>query len=259
MYAKGNVGHGILLNRSSDNLFSPGFRVNGNARGILLRNSSLRNKFGGDFGLGDPFVSPVFVANSNGDTGFRIEGGSNGNILSGFLQVYSNRIGLSFDSVESNTFEIVDAFQNTSSGIHLFLSNANRFDIPQAESNGSGSNNEGGIILVGASDNVFGTGVSSNGTALEANGNNGVGIALLVNVDNSGPDTYSDSNSFGEVTQGYVVMAQGNLTDIVLQDSAGNTFSTVDALTCSVSPVSGNERPRPSNNPGLDNNCNPVP
>ena len=250
MYAKGNVGHGILLNRSSDNLFSPGFRVNGNAQGILLRNSSLRNIFGGDFalpaGLGDlRFGLPRFDAESNGDTGFRIESSSNGNSVDGFLTVALNRIGLSLDSVAENNFLETRTFVNTSSGIHLFLSNFNTFNTVTAEIDGSGGSNEGGIVLVGASDNVFLDTATDN--------SNGNGLALRVNVANSGPDTYSDSNTFGRVT------AQGSLTDIVLQDSAGNTFTTVDALTCSVSPVSGNERPRPSTNPGLDNNCNPVP
>jgi parallel beta-helix repeat protein len=233
IHAHNNVFNGIRLNGSDDNVISHAIVELNGQDGILIRGNSRRN-----------VVNDV-TAGLNIESGVRIDSGSTDNSVTG-LVAENNRSGLSLDSVGNNDFTDVTATSNASSGISLFISTFNTFDSIIATGNGNGNNNEGGVILIGASNNSF--------ENVTASTNSGVGISLVVNQDNAGPDTYSDSNTFRTVT------ALGNIsTDIVLQDSAGNTFTNVDALTCNVSPVAGNEMPRPSTNPGLDNNCNPVP
>ena len=233
VFAENNVFNGIRLNDSDDNVILSAFVQSNGQDGILIRGNSQRN------------VLTNIIAQLNGESGLRVDSGSIANTFSG-LSARNNRSGVSLDSAGNNAFANVEAMDNASTGINLLVSTFNTFDSIIATGNGSGSNNEGGVVLIGASNNSF--------ENVTASSNNSIGIALLVNEDNAGPDTYSDSNTFSTVT------ALGNTsTDIVLQDSAGNTFTDVDALTCNVSPVTGNEMPRPSNEPGLNNNCDPVP
>ena len=231
--ANDNFIYGIYFSASSNNTLMTATANSNDQTGVELRGSSQNNT------LLD------VTANNNFDTGVRLTSGSMFNAFQD-LTVSGNRSGVAVDTAAQNSLSNVTATGNTSSGVSLFIADNNTFTFVNATGNGSGNNNQGGITLVGASNNMF-----SNVTA---SSNDAVGLSLTVNEDNQGTDNYSDSNTFTTVT------ALNNLsTDILLEDSADNTFGGVDAFICSVGLVVGNESPRPSTNPGLDSNCNPVP
>jgi len=268
--ASSNASTGLYVFNATDNTFSEitasSNLGSGNNGGIVFQQTCHRNSLGNvtvnsntSHGLqmystaSNNMVFQNITANSNGGSGFNVDGGGASYVVGNIIATNNAAYGAELRSLANSTVGNITANSNGSSGVFLYGSTGNGFGTITANSN-LGATNNGGILIQGSShSNSFGTvtaqsnashGVMIYSTAsnyqtfssIEASNNGGHGIHVSTGTSFSNFGNLNTSNNtldginlagtskskFGNVT------ANSNGSDgVYLSGSSDNLFESI--------------------------------